>query len=58
MNSNHRHLFDDDGEEEEYEEEEEEDVHMYSADMNPNERADYRAACRASKASEWNRQQQ
>ena len=26
--------------------------------MNPNERADYRAVCRASKASEWNRQQE
>ena len=31
---------------------------MYPADMNPDERVDYRAACHASKASEWNRQQE
>ena len=31
---------------------------MDLADMNLNNRADYRAACRASKASYWNRQQQ
>ena len=31
---------------------------MYPSDMTPNERADFRAACRASKATEWNRQQE
>ena len=31
---------------------------MYSVNMNPDERANYRVACRASKASEWNRQQE
>ena len=36
-------------------EEEDDDVYMYLADMNLDERVDYRAACRASKASEWNR---
>ena len=54
MGYSHRHLFDGDDEEEE----EEEDVYMYPADMNPGERADYRATCRASKASECNRQQE
>ena len=55
MGGSHRHLFDHDDEENE---EEDDDVYMYPADMNPDERADYRAACRASKASEWNRQQE
>ena len=31
---------------------------MYPVDMNLDERANYRAACRASKASEWNRYQE
>ena len=57
MGGSHIHLVDDDNEEEE-EEEEEEDVYMYPVDMNPDERADYRAACHASKASKWNRQQE
>ena len=48
MGGSHRHLVDDD--------DEEEDVYMYLVDMNLDERADYRATCRASKASEWNRQ--
>ena len=55
MGGSHRHLVDDD---DENEEKEEHDVYIYSADMNPDERADYRAACCASKASEWNRQQE
>ena len=58
MGGSHRHLFDDDGgddDEEEENEEEDDDVYMYPADMNPDERADYRVASRASKASEWNR---
>ena len=31
---------------------------MYPGDMTPDERVDFRAACRASKATEWNRQQE
>ena len=57
MGGSHRHLFydDDDGDDDDEENEEDnDDVCTYSADMNPDERADYRAACRASKASEWN----
>ena len=44
-----RHLINDDKDEEE----EEEDVYMYPGDMTPDERADFRAACRVSKATEW-----
>ena len=61
MGGSHRHLFNnDDGDDDDDEENEEEDddVYIYSVDMNPDERADYRALCRASKASEWNRQQE
>ena len=36
----------------------EENVYMYPSDMTLDERAEFRAACRASKASEWNRQQE
>ena len=54
MGGCNRHLIDDD----EDDEEEEEDVYMYPGDMNPDERAKFQAACHASKASEWNRQQQ
>ena len=57
MGGSHRHLVDDDDEDED-EEEEEMDVYIYLADMNPDEQADYRATCRASKTSEWNRQQE
>ena len=31
---------------------------MYPVDMTLDERAEFRVACRASKASEWNRQQE
>ena len=55
MGGRDRHLIDDDDKDEE---EEEEDVYMYPGDMTPDERADFRAACRASKATEWNRQQE
>ena len=48
----HHSLIDDDEEEEG-----DEDVHMYPADMHPDERDKYREAVRASKASEWNRDQ-
>ena len=54
MGGRDRHLIDD-GEDEE---EEENDVYMHSGDMTPDERAEFRAACRASKATEWNRQQE
>ena len=50
MEGRDRHLIDDD----EDEEEEDEDVYMYPGDMTPDERAEFRAACRASKATEWN----
>ena len=61
MGGSHRHLFDDDDgddDNDEENEEEDDDVYMYPTDMNPDERADYREACRASKANEWNRQQE
>ena len=48
MRGRDRHLIDDD----EDEEEEEKDVYMYLGDMTPNERADFRVACRASKATD------
>ena len=48
MGGRDRHLIDDD----EDEKEEEEDVYMYPGDMTPDERADFRAVCRASKATE------
>ena len=48
MGGHDRHLIDDD----EDEEEEEEDVYMYLGDMTPDERAEFRAACRALKVSE------
>ena len=54
MRGRDRHLIDDD----EDEEEEEEGVCMYPGDMTPDERAEFRAACCASKATEWNRQQE
>ena len=53
MGGHDRHLIDDD----EDEEEEEDDVYMYSSDMTPDERVEFRAACRTSKDIEWNRQQ-
>ena len=52
MGGSHRHLFNDGDDDDE--ENEEEDVYMYPFDMNPDKRANYRAACRASKASKWN----
>ena len=58
MGGSHGHLFDDGDDDDEGNEEEDDDVYMYPADMSPDERADYRAACRPFKASEWNRQQE
>ena len=50
MGGKHHYLIDDDDEEEG-----DEDVHMYPADMHPDERDEYRETVRASKASEWNK---
>ena len=47
MGGKHHYLIDDDDEEEG-----DEDVHMYPADMHPNEQDKYRETIRASKASE------
>ena len=58
MGGSHRHLFDDGDDDDEENEEEYDDANMYPPDMNLEERADYRAACHASKASKWNRQQE
>ena len=52
MGGKHHSLIDDDDVEEG-----DEDVHMYSADMHPNERDEYREVVRSSKDSEWNRDQ-
>ena len=52
MGGKHHSLIDDDKEEEG-----DEDVYMYPVDMHPDERVEYREAIRASKASEWNRDQ-
>ena len=52
MGGKHHSLIDDDEEDEG-----DEDVHMYPADMHPDERDEYREAVRASKDSEWNRDQ-
>ena len=58
MGGSHRHLFGDGDDNDKENEEKEDNVYMYLVDMNPDERVNYRAACRASKASEWNRQQE
>ena len=58
MGGSHRHLFEDGDDDDEENEEEDDDVYMYPPDMNLEEKADYRATCRASKVSEWNRQQE
>ena len=52
MGGKHHYLIDDDEEEEG-----DEDVHMYPADMHPDERDEYLEAIRASKSSECNRDQ-
>ena len=54
MGGRRRHLIDED----EDEEEEEDDVYMYPPEMTLDDRAEFRAACRASKVSEWNRKQE
>ena len=52
MGGKHHYLIDDDDKEEG-----DEDVHMYPTDMYPDERDEYQEVVRASKASEWNRDQ-
>ena len=50
MGGRHRHLINED--EDEDEEKDEDDVYMYPTDMTPDKRAEFRAACHASKVSE------
>ena len=54
MGEIHRHVTD----EEDEENLDDDDVFMYPADMHTDERHAYREALRASKAVEWNRQQE
>ena len=49
MRGRHHTIIDDDEKEEG-----DEDVYMYSTDMQPDKRNEYREAIRASKANEWN----
>ena len=56
MGRRHRHVTDEDDEENLGGDDD--DVYMYLADMHPDERHAYREAVRASKATEWNRQQE
>ena len=53
MGTHHTHLVDEDDDEDV----ESEDVYMYPADMHPDEWDAYQSAVRASKASEWEREQ-
>ena len=53
MGGRDKHLIDDDEDGEE-----EDDVYIYLGDMTLDERVEFRAACHASKATEWNRQQE
>ncbi|RVX16879.1 hypothetical protein CK203_003292 [Vitis vinifera] len=59
MGTHHTHLVneDDDDEDDDDEDAEDEDVYMYPTDMHPDERDAYRSAVRASKASNWEREQ-
>ncbi|RVW74958.1 hypothetical protein CK203_049908 [Vitis vinifera] len=54
MGTHHTHLVNEDNDDEDAEEE---DVYMYPTDMHPDERDAYRSAVRASKASNWEREQ-
>ena len=60
MGRRHRHVIDEDDEENlgGDDDDGDDDVYMYPADMHPDERHAYREAVRASKATEWNRQQE
>ncbi|RVW71858.1 hypothetical protein CK203_061141 [Vitis vinifera] len=54
MGTHHTHLVNEDDDDEDVEDE---DVYMYPTDMHPDERDAYRSAVRASKASNWEREQ-
>ncbi|RVW64721.1 hypothetical protein CK203_066474 [Vitis vinifera] len=54
MGTHHTHLVNEDDDNEDAEDE---DVYMYPTDMHPDERDAYRSAVRASKASNWEREQ-
>eukprot|EP00261_Vitis_vinifera_P035252 XP_019076495.1 PREDICTED: uncharacterized protein LOC100853850 [Vitis vinifera] len=54
MGTHHTHLVNEDDDDEDAEEE---DVYMYPTDMHPDERDAYRSVVRASKASNWEREQ-
>ncbi|WKA04892.1 hypothetical protein VitviT2T_022889 [Vitis vinifera] len=61
MGRRHRHVTDEDDEENlggDDDDDGNDDVYMYPADMHTDERHAYREALRASKAVEWNRQQE
>ncbi|RVX18949.1 hypothetical protein CK203_006858 [Vitis vinifera] len=60
MGRRHRLVIDEDDEENlgGDDDDGDDDVYMYLADMHPDERHAYREAVRASKAAEWNRQQE
>ena len=55
MGAHHTHLVN--KEDDDDEDAKDEDVYMYPTDMNPDERDAYRSAVRASKASNWEREQ-
>ncbi|RVW97528.1 Cucumisin [Vitis vinifera] len=55
MGTHHTHLVNE--EDDDDEDAKDEDVYMYPTDMNPDERDAYRSAVRASKASNWEREQ-
>ncbi|RVW95605.1 hypothetical protein CK203_039065 [Vitis vinifera] len=54
MGTDHTHLVNEDDDDEDAEDE---DVYMYPTDMHPDERDAYRSVVRASKASNWEREQ-
>ena len=56
MGGRHRHVIDE--KDEENLDDDDDDVYMYSTNMHLDERHAYRATVRASKATEWNRQQE
>ena len=56
MGGRHRHVIDE--KDEENLDDDDDDVYMYLVDMHPNERHAYRAAIQASKAIEWNQQEE
>ncbi|RVW12075.1 hypothetical protein CK203_087338 [Vitis vinifera] len=64
MGRRHRHVIDEDDEENlggdggDDDDDGDDDVYMYLVDMHPDERHAYREAVRASKAAEWNQQQE